>query len=307
MAPPKPRKGPGEGALCGPHPTPAPYSMTRSRAASVSAWTPLCGGRPLCSSSRRWATTRAAGPPQWGRKSRRRRRPAPAWAQAVQQARQPAAGPLRSADDVASTSECGSAEGALHLLWSTPLWTSNALECGAVDESFNERLTSLALDGYNDFARQQTQLDERLRDDISWLSHAFFEWQQLQYHSNGGWPALYQSPDYHALESLVRSSVASMMSAVGMTDAGQDTSLMVWCAMHHDGTEHREHVHPDVLMSGTCESVFLSRFARLRTIFLKKTSHCRLRALPGRIGTAGATRTVRVGRAGGGTHAALPP
>ena len=234
--------------------------MTRARAAaSLSAWTPeaLCGIRPL-SSSRRWATTRAAGPPQWRRKSRRRRRPAPSWAQAVQQARQPAAAPLRSADDVASTSECGSAKGELQLLWSTPLWTSNALECGAVDESFNDRLTSLAVEGMDEFARQQTQLDERLRDDISWLSHAFFEWQLLQYHSNGGWPALYQSPDYHALESLVRSSVASMMAAVGMTDAGQDTSLMVWCAMHHDGTEHREHAHPDVLMSGTCGFVAFS-------------------------------------------------
>jgi hypothetical protein len=147
--------------------------------------------------------------------------------------------------------------GSLHLLWATPVWTINAIDSGLVDPSFNDRLVQLAASGYSRFARQQTQLEARLSDDICWLNNAFFEWQQMQYHSQGGWPDLYGCADFPQLVAIMNRGVSSMADAGALHHAtaqratADASAWQVWCACHHDGTSHAAHVHEDVLLSGT--------------------------------------------------------
>jgi hypothetical protein len=197
----------------------------------------------------------------------RKRRPASdptaaAWA-AMQRQPRPEADRRAAALDVCSSSRSATGAGTgpggrLHLLWTTPVYTSNVIDDGWANDALNERLTKLAAEGYKGFAARQTRLESRLSEDVSWLNNAFFEWQQMQYHSQGGWPELYGSDAFARLVAIIDRGVGAMEDAGALPSAAHDTSTaaprdlpLVWAALHHDGTSHEKHVHPDVLLSGT--------------------------------------------------------
>lgn len=194
---------------------------------------------------------------------RRRRRggSTPSWAAAVHRVvslrdRGPGAHRVEVEARSVDVSGSSSAASCLHLLWTTPVWTINAIDAGWIEESLNDRLVQVAASGYDQFARQQTRVEERLRDDICWLNNAFFEWQQMQYHSQGGWPEIYGCGDFPEFVGLLERGVSCMAVAGALPNsiqraAADASSWQVWCALHHDGVSHAAHTHADVLLSGT--------------------------------------------------------
>eukprot|EP01043_Picozoa_sp_COSAG02_P036167 COSAG02_NODE_2634_length_8374_cov_12.795166_2_plen_318_part_00 len=190
---------------------------------------------------------------------RRRSAPLPSWAAAVHRAardRSPETPQVAEEPRRVDASGSSSAASCLHLLWTTPVWTVNAIDAGWVEESLNDRLVQVAATGYAQFARQQTRVEERLRDDMCWLNNAFFEWQQMQYHSQGGWPDLYGCADYPKFVALLERGVGCMALAGALPHstrhaAADASAWQVWCALHHDGISHAAHTHADVLLSGT--------------------------------------------------------
>ena len=202
----------------------------------------------------------AAKLPPRNRRRRAPREPASATWAAMQRQPPASAGPDRRAAalDVCSSSRSGtaarSAGGRLHLLWTTPVYSVNAVDEGWADDALNERLAWLAAVSYKGFAAQQTQLECRLTEDVSWLNNAFFEWQQMQYHSQGGWPELYGSDEFARLVGMIDRGVGTMEAAGALPPTASWDALeppLVWAALHHDGTSHEPHTHPDVLLSGT--------------------------------------------------------
>jgi hypothetical protein len=156
-----------------------------------------------------------------------------------------------------------------HLLWSTPVYTVNWLEQqeeeSEVDAEWNQRLATIAGQGYRRFAaREQHQLAARLAaGEQSWLAHAWFEWQLLQWHSCGGWADLYGSAEFALLERLILEAISrsrmlphsTLSGGSGGQGAAAEPTLMVWAATHHDGSSHAPHVHDDALLSGTYYAV----------------------------------------------------
>lgn len=236
-----------------------PIALPRGAAqqhASISSHSAL--GVEMISRHGRWYCSATSG--RRGLPRQRQRSAHPAWAAAVQRASRDRPLHDQEAPDqearYVDTSSSGSGTSCLHLLWTTPVWSINAIDAGFLDESLNDRLVQVAASGYAEFARQQTRLEERLRDDICWLNNAFFEWQQLQYHSKGGWPDLYGCDDFPRFIALLNRGVSCMSEAGALPRSVQRAALdvnawQVWCALHHDGVSHAAHTHVDVLLSGT--------------------------------------------------------